>query len=281
MKKTVSIFVMFLIGIIGFYNVSALTLRGNLNLKSAINSLKLVTTENKNIVVMGVPILAVEDDPIQKMVENIRWYGQSSIRIETSGKFIYIDPYLVTDKEPAELIFITHSHGDHFSIDDIRKIANNNTKIYAPKDCCQKLISEGIVNCKAVAPGQTLNIDGIKVKIVPAYNIAKNFHAKEKKFVGYLLTVDGVKIYHPGDTERIPEMKDIKCDIAFMPLGQTYTMQNVEEAVNAVLDVQAKVAIPFHYGMYEGAVNDAKLFKDLLKDKVTVVIKECKNPLQH
>lgn len=274
MKKIISVFVMLIIGIIGFYHASALT-------RNDVCNIKLRTSENINKTVMGAPILVIENDPIQKMVENIQWYGQASVRIEVAGKFIYIDPYLVTDKEPAELIFITHSHGDHFSIDDIKKIVNNGTKIYAPKDCCQKLINEGIVNCKEVTPGQTLNIDGIKVKVVPAYNIVKNFHAKEKKFVGYLLTVDGVKIYHPGDTERIPEMKDIKCDIAFMPLGQTYTMQNVEEAVNAVLDTQAKVAIPIHYGMYEGASTDAQLFKDLLKDKVPVVIKECKNPLQH
>lgn len=272
MKKFVSILVMIVIVIIGFNNVSASPRNVNLNL---------MTTGIKNMSVMEKPILTRENDPIQKMVENIQWYGQSSVRIESSGKFIYIDPYLVTDKGPAELIFITHSHGDHFSIEDIRKIVTNTTKIYAPKECCKKLISEGIVNCKEVAPGQTLNIDGIKVKVVPAYNIAKNFHAREKKFVGYLLTVDGIKIYHPGDTERIPEMKEIKCDIVFMPLGQTYTMQNVEEAVNAVLDVQAKVAIPFHYGMYEGATADAQSFKDLLKGKVEVVIKECKNPLQH
>lgn len=274
MKKYVSVFVFIIIGIIGCNHVSAFTRNGD-------GSLKLITSEKINLTVMEAPILTIENDPIQKMVESIQWYGQSSVRIQTSGKFIYIDPYMVTDKEPAELIFITHSHGDHFSIDDIKKIVNNNTKIYAPKDCCQKLIGEGIVNCKEVAPGQTLNIDGIKVKVVPAYNIVKNFHPKEKKFVGYVLTVDGVKIYHPGDTERIPEMKDIKCDIAFMPLGQTYTMQNVEEAVDAVLDVQAKVAIPIHFGMYEGAASDAVKFQNLLKDKVKVVIKECKNPLQH
>jgi L-ascorbate metabolism protein UlaG (beta-lactamase superfamily) len=281
MKKHVSIFVLIIFGIIGFIDASTFNGKEKIFLKFKANSLALITTEVKNITEMNVPILIKENDPIQKMVENIQWYGQASVRILGAGKVIYIDPYLITDKDVADYIFITHSHGDHFSIDDIKKIVNNYTKIYAPKECCQKLIREGFVNCKEVIPGQSLNLDGVKVKVVPAYNIVRTFHPKEKKFVGYVLTIEGLKIYHPGDTERIPEMKAIQCDIAFMPLGQTYTMQNVEEAVNAVLDVKAKVAIPIHFGMYEGTQNDAALFKNLLKDKVQVVIKECKNQLQH
>ena len=91
--------------------------------------------------------------------------------------------------------------------------------------------------------------------------------------MGYVLTLGTLKIYHPGDTNRIPEMKSIHCDLAFMPLGQTYTMQNVQEAADAVTDVKAKVAIPIHYGIYEGALTDAPLFKQLLSNKALVIIK--------
>lgn len=280
MKKAVSIFVLIIFGISGLNNASARYRKDDLNIKCKSNHTITLTSEVKRTTIMESMINVKESDPILKMVENIQWYGQASVRIKGANKVIYVDPYLLTDNEVADYIFITHSHGDHFSIEDIKKIANNYTKIYAPKDCCDKLRGQGLVNCIVVTPEESLKMEGVRVKVVPAYNIAKNFHAREKKFVGYVITLDGVKIYHPGDTEQIPEMKDIQCDIAFMPLGQTYTMQNVQEAANAVLDVKAKYAIPIHFGLYEGAATDAQLFKDLLKDKVIVVIKECKNPLQ-
>ena len=99
------------------------------------------------------------------------------------------------------------------------------------------------------------------------------FHPKANNWVGYLLTIDGVKIYHFGDTERIPEMKNIVCDIALLPLGQKYTMNSVQEAADAALDARAKIAIPIHYGLYEGKAADADAFAALLKGKITVVIK--------
>lgn len=219
--------------------------------------------------------------PSKSLVENIQWYGQSSVRIPFEKKFIYIDPFQITDKEPADIILITHPHFDHFSIEDINKIANHNTSICAPKECCDKLRKLGFTKCLDVVPGQSITVDGISIKTVPAYNTVKNNHPKEKKWVGYILTLGDLKIYHPGDTNRIPEMESISCDIAFMPLGQTYTMQNVEEAAAAVLDVKAKIAIPIHYGIYEGDEKNANLFKQILKDKkVVTVIKECRTKLQ-
>ncbi|HNV53360.1 MAG TPA: MBL fold metallo-hydrolase, partial [Tenuifilaceae bacterium] len=90
--------------------------------------------------------------------------------------------------------------------------------------------------------------------------------------VGYLLNLCNVWLYHTGDTELIPEMKNIKCDIIMLPLGQTYTMNSVEDAVQAVLDTSASVAIPVHYGIYEGSDDDALKFKEMLKDKAEVII---------
>jgi L-ascorbate metabolism protein UlaG (beta-lactamase superfamily) len=213
-------------------------------------------------------------EPLKSMVENIHWYGQSSIRIPFNGKLIYIDPFQITEKDPAALILITHPHFDHFSVDEISKVATHTTPIYAPKECNDKLRSLGYKNCVDVVPGQSFNVGDIKFETVPSYNTIKNNHPKDKHWVGYVLTLGTLKIYHPGDTNRIPEMKAIHCDIAFMPLGQTYTMQNVQEAADAVMDVKAKVAIPIHYGIYEGASTDAPLFKQLLANKVWVVIKE-------
>jgi L-ascorbate metabolism protein UlaG (beta-lactamase superfamily) len=211
--------------------------------------------------------------PLKSMVENIHWYGQSSIRIPFNGKFIYIDPFQITEKDPAAVILITHPHFDHFSVDEISKVATHSTPIYAPKECNDKLRSLGYSHCVDVIPGQSFTVGDIHFKTVPAYNTVNNNHPKDKHWVGYVLTLGGITIYHPGDTNRIPEMKVIHCDIAFMPLGQTYTMQNVQEAADAVMDVKAKVAIPIHYGIYEGASTDAPLFKQLLVNKVLVVIK--------
>jgi L-ascorbate metabolism protein UlaG (beta-lactamase superfamily) len=216
---------------------------------------------------------SAKKDKLKTMVESIHWYGQSSIRIPLKDKFIYIDPFQLTEKGQAAFVLITHPHFDHFSIEEIKKVADHNTPIYAPKECCDKLKLQGFKHCTDILPGQTFTIEGIKVETVPSYNTVKNNHPKEKQWVGYLLTIGDIKIYHPGDTNRIPEMKSIRCDIAFMPLGQTYTMQNVQEAANAILDVKAKIAIPFHYGMYEGEEDNALLFKQLLLNKATVVIK--------
>jgi len=216
---------------------------------------------------------SAKKESLKTMVESIHWYGQSSIRIPLKDKFIYIDPFQLIEKGQAAVVLITHPHFDHFSIEEINKVADHNTPIFAPKECCDKLKSQGFKNCTEVIPGKSFIVEGIKFETVPSYNTIKNNHPKEKQWVGYILTLGEIKIYHPGDTNRIPEMKSISCDIAFMPLGQTYTMQNVQEAADAILDVKAKIAIPFHFGIYEGAEDNALLFKQLLINKATVIIK--------
>jgi len=206
--------------------------------------------------------------------DQIKWLGQSTVRIETDKAVIYIDPYQIENNDKADYIFITHSHYDHFSIDDIRKIATKKTQIYAPYDCVPQLLDQGFKNVLDVVPGINENLGLFSFETVPAYNIKKTtFHPKGNRWVGYIFNVDGFRIYHAGDTERIPEMKEINCDVALVPLGQVYTMNSVEEAAEAVIDVKAKYAIPIHYGLYEGTKEDALKFKELLKGKVDVIIK--------
>ena len=126
-----------------------------------------------------------------------------------------------------------------------------------------------------VSPGDKIEVKGTEITAVPMYNVIKtNYHPRENDWTGYILNVDGVKVYHAGDTERIPEMKGLDCDIVMLPLGQTYTMNSVEEAAAAALDTGADIAIPIHYGMYEGTVEDAARFKELLTGKMQVVILE-------
>ncbi len=212
---------------------------------------------------------------LEKMLDNIKWDGsQASVKITTAKKVIYIDPYMISENtNDADIILITHSHQDHFSPGDIAKLVQTKTVFVAPDDCRQRLEKEFKTKVLVSKPGITENIDGILINAVPAYNVVKtNYHPRKNNWVGYIISVDGVRIYHAGDTERIPEMKEFSCDIALLPLGQTYTMNSVAEAAEAALDVGAKIAIPMHYGIYEGTVEDAHKFKALLKNKIRVVL---------
>mgnify|MGYP003614968723 FL=1 len=210
---------------------------------------------------------------IEALAESIQWFGQSAVKIQNCGKTIYIDPFRLKQPDKADLVLITHSHFDHFSPDDLRLIVSTDTWILCPAEFSNQLDSYGAAKVVPVKPGFETEWKGIQIKAVPMYNVHKaDKHPKEKEWVGYLLNLCNVWLYHTGDTELIPEMKSIKCDIIMLPLGQTYTMNSVEDAVQAVINTNASIAIPIHYGLYEGNTEDTIQFKDLLKGKVEVVI---------
>lgn len=217
-------------------------------------------------------IAARLDQPIREVLHNLQWTGQASLRLVVGDKIVFIDPFNLTGTDSADVVLITHSHGDHLSVADLKKVVTSQTKIVAPAGCGQALAENGFVVHRTVAPGDSFVVDGVAVKAVPSYTITKPTHPKADNWVGYLIDVDGVMVYHPGDTQRIPEMKDIRCHIAFMPLGQKYTMDTVDDAVQAILDIRPKLAIPFHYGMYEGNADDAVYFQKSLRDKGVEVI---------
>lgn len=210
---------------------------------------------------------------IEAVAESIQWFGQASVKIFNCGKIIYIDPFQIKGNDHADLILITHPHFDHFSPDDIRKVVTPQTHIFCTADVATQAGQFGAAKVVAVQPGFMDEWHGIEIKAVPMYNVIKSDkHPKEKKWVGYLLNLCHVWLYHTGDTERIPEMKSIKTDIIMLPLGQTYTMNSVNDAAEAVLDTGASVAIPIHYGMYEGSVKDVEKFRELLKGKAEVIV---------
>jgi L-ascorbate metabolism protein UlaG (beta-lactamase superfamily) len=209
------------------------------------------------------------------MVNNIHWLGQATVKINVNGKIVYIDPYQIKKTDKADIILVTHGHGDHLSLEDISKITTDHTILVAPGDCLKQITVIPPDRTVPAEPGTKKQIGDIHIEAVPAYNLVKtDYHPKTNKWVGYILTLNGIRIYHAGDTEKIPEMKNIHCDIALLPLGQTYTMNSVREAAEAAIDVKAKIAIPIHYGLYEGKKEDALEFKELLKDKIKVIIKE-------
>lgn len=203
------------------------------------------------------------------MVEFIKWLGHASILISIGGKNIYVDPWkLIKDQPKGDLILITHSHYDHFSPDDINKIVKNDSNIIGPHEVLK--IKTGIK--KVLKPEDEVDLKWVKIKAVPAYNINKNYHPKANNWCGYIIEIEGQKIYIAGDTDFIPEMKNISADIIIVPIGGTYTM-NAEEAANAVNIIKPKIAIPYHYGDIVGSERDAKLFSSFVLNSEVKILK--------
>lgn len=210
--------------------------------------------------------MEVEGKEVKEMVKDIHWLGHDTFKI-VGEKIIYTDPFKLKKKDTADIILITHEHYDHCSPDDVKKIQGPTTVIVTTSDCAKKLSG----NLKIVRPGDKVNVEGIDIEAVPAYNVNKQFHTKDKGWVGFIFNVKGQRIYLAGDTDYIPEMKNFKVDIALLPVSGTYVM-TAEEAVKAALDIKPKIAIPMHYGSIVGSDSDAKKFAELLKGKVEVVI---------
>lgn len=203
------------------------------------------------------------------MLNNIEVLCHSSIRMN-KGKIIYVDPFHIKENyKDADIILITHSHYDHFSEEDIEKVRKADTKIYVTEDYVENAKSIGFSENKIVGvkPYQTYYEGDIEINTVPAYNVNKQFHPKENNWVGYILKIDGISYYIAGDTDITEENKKIKCDVAFVPVGGTYTM-TAKEAAELVNIIKPKVAIPIHYGDIVGTKEDADTFINNLEDGI-------------
>ena len=199
------------------------------------------------------------------MLDNVEVLIHSSIRIN-KGLTIYFDPYKINkDYNDADIVFITHSHYDHYSEDDLKKVIKDNTIIVIPSDLEIKALEfcfdkEHII---VVKPSGEYNVLGINFKTIPAYNTNKNFHPKVNNWAGYIINLDNTNYYIAGDTDKTPENKQVKCDVAFVPIGGTYTM-NTFEAAELVNEIKPKVVVPIHYGLIVGTKEDAINFKNLI-----------------
>lgn len=182
------------------------------------------------------------------MTVKITWLGHASVKVEHGPKIIYIDPWKVKGPR-ADIILITHSHFDHYSADDIKDLSSDDTIIVGTEDVP---LAKNKVN-----PGKSVTVKDIAIETVPAYNIDKQFHPKMNGWVGYVFTIGGKRIYCAGDTDRIPEMKELKVDVACLPVGGTFTM-DAASAIQAVNDIKPQHVIPIHYGDIAGTKKDAE-----------------------
>jgi L-ascorbate metabolism protein UlaG (beta-lactamase superfamily) len=198
------------------------------------------------------------------------WLGHDGFRIVAGGKAIYIDPYQLSKaqqgKYDADIVFISHNHFDHLSIDDLKHVINKKTVIVAAKECVEQLKPVEAADVKGVAPGDKLTVQGISIEVISAYNTNKKFHPKADEKVGFVFTADDIRVYHTGDTDVIPEMSRVQPDVALVPVSGTYVM-TAEEAAKAVNELirPNKLAIPMHYGSIVGNEQDAMKFKELAK----------------
>lgn len=203
------------------------------------------------------------------MLENVKLLMHSSIRI-AKDKIIYIDPFKIDkDYNDANLVFCTHSHFDHFSVEDIKKVITEKTKIITVEETKIKLLGIGFKEEEIiiVKPNMKYNVDGVIFNTISAYNIKKDFHPKKNNWVGYNIYIGNYWYYISGDTDNTKEAQKVKCDVAFLPVGGTYTM-NYKEAAELANKIMPKVAIPTHYGSVVGSRDDATMFASNLNQEI-------------
>lgn len=208
------------------------------------------------------------------MLKGIECLGHSTIKINKKNKIIYIDPYNISDGiNDADYIFITHNHYDHFSEEDIKKVKNNETIIIITEDLYTNTLKLGFngMNIVTVKPNKNYQVEGIKFTTIPAYNTNKTFHPKENEWVGYIIELEGSKYYIAGDTDITEESKKVKCDVAFVPVGGTYTM-DFKEAAHLINEIKPKIVVPIHYGSIVGTKQDATDFVKLLHPNIKGII---------
>lgn len=203
----------------------------------------------------------------------ITWLGQNSFKLLIDNLKIIIDPSSgeLENYEPCDVLLITHSHWDHFNREKAERCINDNTIILGPADVASQLLG-----CHSVKEGEVHEVESLKIKVIPAYNLTapKGKHQKGSCF-GYVIQAKERSIYFAGDTDLIPEMKDIKADVVVLPVGGTYTM-DAKEAAEAAIIIQPKFAIPCHYGSVVGTKDDALLFKEIIEEKeiICVILEE-------
>lgn len=199
----------------------------------------------------------------------IKWLGHSGFLLVGDDKKIYIDPYDLSEEpafdDKADILLITHEHSDHCSPDDIRKVRRSDSTTLIPENLSLEFRGDARRIAEGDVLADELEIKGTRIEVVPAYNLNKPYHPRGFG-VGYIVELGGIRIYHAGDCDFFPEMKTIRADVALLPIGGTYTM-NEEEAASAAAAISPKFVIPMHYGKPEVTDGDPEKFKALVHAK--------------
>jgi L-ascorbate metabolism protein UlaG (beta-lactamase superfamily) len=212
------------------------------------------------------------------VLERFTWFRQSALRFAGEGFIVYIDPWgTIGEDQPADVILITHAHSDHFQPREIERLSGARTKLVAPHDVARELSGE----VSAVAPGDSIEVSGMRVQAVPAYNVHPDRldkHPKANRWVGYILELHGTAYYHAGDTDHVPELDAVRTDVAFLPIGGTFTMDPAE-AAGLAKSISPQIAVPMHYGFVVGSPKDAETFRQEA-EPVTVEVLTPVNPFE-
>lgn len=210
----------------------------------------------------------------------ISWLGHDGFKLQDGAETLVIDPFKLDHDAQADYVLISHEHFDHCNSEDLKRVLKPTTMVVAIAACNEELAKAGAKNVKNVKPGDFVKVGGYEVKAIPAYNTnkfrepGKPFHPKSDGKVGYVIkTKSGTTIYHTGDTDLIPEMDELKPDIALLPVSGTYVM-TVEEALQATDRIKPKLVIPMHWGSIVGSRDDAEKFKKNAKVQVEILTKE-------
>ena len=208
------------------------------------------------------------------ITENLEVLTHSSIRIRCTYGTVYIDPYQVGKAaNDADYIFITHDHYDHYSPDDIRKVTRKDTIFIVPEKMQKEVTADfGKREVHAVRPGGAYVVNDISFETVAAYNLLRPFHPKKNGWCGYILDIDGKRVYIAGDTDATKEAKSVRCDIAMVPVGGTFTM-DAGKAAELINYIKPKAAIPIHYGSVAGRPEDGEIFRRSVDPSIIAEIK--------
>ena len=205
------------------------------------------------------------------LVSKLHWLGHDSFRLD-GPPVIYFDPWKLKGRPPvADLVLVSHEHADHCSPDDVTLVSGPDTVVVAAAKAAEKL-----PGARVVRPGDRLTAAGVEIEAVRAYNVNKfrspgvPFHPREAEHVGYVVTVEGARVYFAGDTDHIPEMADIACDVALLPVSGTYVM-TVEEGADAARTLSPSIAVPMHYGAGIGTADDGQRFTRLYDGDVALL----------
>ena len=198
---------------------------------------------------------------IEKLFDSVQVLYHSSIRI-AGERVVYVDPFGVEEeRHDAGLILITHDHYDHFSPEDIQKVRKADPVLVPPASTAQRAAELGCSESHVIAPGQVLEVLGLSLEAVAAYNPGKPYHPRENGWVGYLLTMGGARYYIAGDTDDTPEARRVRCDLALFPVGGTYTT-DAAQAAQVVNAIRPLAAVPTHYAAIVGSAADGRRFME-------------------